>query len=145
MILAMQTDYALRTLMYLAVRGGRLTAADVAAFYDISATHVAKVVNQLARLGWVRSIRGAGGGIELARKPESIRIGEVIRTFEGNLHLLDCVGTEDVCAIQRFCKLLGVLAEAERRQMDYLDSVTLADVIPRPKDVKRYTIEQAAG
>jgi len=50
------------------------------------------------------------------------------------------VGTPDVCAIQWFCKLLGVLAEAEQRQMDYLNSVTLEDVLPRPAPPLRSTL-----
>ncbi|GAB4144837.1 MAG: Rrf2 family transcriptional regulator [Planctomycetaceae bacterium] len=141
MKLAMQTDYALRTLMYLAFRGIRCTAADVAEFYGISGPHVAKVVNQLARLGYIRSVRGAGGGIELARDPEEISIGEVIRAFEGPMHLLDCVGTRDVCAIQKFCKLLGVLAEAEKRQTDYLNGVSLADVLPTNRQAKQHARE----
>jgi len=136
--LAMQTDFALRTLMFLALQEQRSRVADVAAFYGISAPHVAKVVNSLSRLGLVRSIRGAGGGIELARNAEEISVGDVILAFEGNLHLLECVGTPDVCAIQRFCPLLNVLAEAERRQVEYLNSVTLADVLPRKQHVKRY-------
>lgn len=140
-VLALQTDYALRTLMFLALQSERAKAADVAAFYGISPTHVAKVVNQLARLGFVRSVRGAGGGIELARPATEVRVGEVIRAFEGDLHLLDCVGTRDVCAIQRFCPLMGVLAEAERRQMEYLDSVTLAEVLPRRRDVRQYVAQ----
>jgi Rrf2 family nitric oxide-sensitive transcriptional repressor len=128
--LDVQTDYALRTLMFLACRSGRATVAQVAALFGISANHVAKVVNQLARLGYVRSIRGSGGGIELARDPEEIRIGDVVLAFEGNLHLLECLASENVCAIETFCKLKGVLARAERLQVDYLHSVTLAAVLP---------------
>jgi len=130
MPLTTQTDYALRTLMYLAARSGRATVADVAGLFGISANHVAKVVNQLSRYGYIRSVRGIGGGIELAQQPDTIRLGEVVERFEGNLHLLDCVATENVCAIQSFCKLKGVLAEAERLQVEYLNSVTLADVAP---------------
>lgn len=130
MRLSLQTDYALRTLMYLASRPGRGTVTAVSDFYRISAAHVAKVVNQLARLGYVRSVRGAGGGIELARRSEDVRIGEVVRAFEGNLHLLECVGTDNVCVIQPHCKLRGVLAEAERIQVEYLNRVTLRDVLP---------------
>lgn len=130
MPLTTQTDYALRTLMYLAARSGRATVADVAGLFGISANHVAKVVNQLSRYGYIRSVRGIGGGIELAQQPDTIRLGEVVERFEGNLHLLDCVATENVCAIQTFCKLKGVLAEAERLQVEYLNSVTLADVAP---------------
>lgn len=136
MQLTMQTDYALRTLMYLASRDERATVSEVAALFDISSHHVAKVVNQLSRLGYIRSVRGLGGGIELALPLEEIRLGEVIERFEGNLHLLECVGTENVCVIQPFCKLKGVLAEAERIQRDYLNSVTLADVAPSRRQLK---------
>jgi Rrf2 family nitric oxide-sensitive transcriptional repressor len=127
--LALQTDYALRTLIYLAGRPGRARVSQVAEFYRISAHHVAKAVNQLVRLGYVRGIRGVGGGLELAREATEIRLGEVIQAFEGNLHLLECVGTENVCIIQPNCKLKRVLAEAERLQVDYLNSVRLADVV----------------
>ena len=102
----------------------------VAQLYGVSSDHMAKVVNKLARLGYIRSIRGIGGGIELARQPQAIHLGEVIEAFEGNMNLLECVATENVCAIQPFCKLKGVLAEAERVQLDYLNSITLADVAP---------------
>jgi Rrf2 family transcriptional regulator, nitric oxide-sensitive transcriptional repressor len=130
MQLTTQTDYALRTLMFLATRNERAHVADVARLFGISVHHVGKVVNQLSRFGYLRSVRGVGGGIEMSRKPEDIRVGEVIERFEGNLHLLDCIGTDNVCSIQSFCKLKGVLSEAERVQRDYLNSVTLADVVP---------------
>lgn len=127
---SLQTDYALRTMMFLASRKKRATVADVASFYGISVAHVAKVVNQLARLGYIRSIRGAGGGIEMIKDPARIRLGDIVVAFEGNLHLLECVGTEGVCRIQSYCKLRGVLAHAEKLQLDYLNGVFLSDVIP---------------
>jgi Rrf2 family nitric oxide-sensitive transcriptional repressor len=131
MRLSLQTDYALRTLMFLASKKkSRATVAGVAKFFDISRPHVAKVVNQLARLGFIRSLRGAGGGIELGRDPAQIRVGDVVLAFEGNMHLLECVGTDDVCVIQKHCKLRIVLARAERLQFDYLNEVRLTDVIP---------------
>ena len=133
MRLTTHTDFALRTLMFLATTAERATVAQVAQLYGVSSNHMAKVVNQLSRLGYVRSIRGIGGGIELAKHAEDIRLGEVIEAFEGNMHLLECVATETVCAIQSFCKLKGVLAEAERVQLDYLNSVTLADVAPKKR------------
>lgn len=130
MRLALQTDYALRTLIFLALNPGRAHVADVVRFYGISTHHVAKAVNQLSRLGYLRGVRGVGGGIELARPAGQIRIGEVVLAFEGNLHLLECVGTEGVCVIQPGCKLKHVFAEAERRQFDYLQQITLQDVLP---------------
>jgi Rrf2 family nitric oxide-sensitive transcriptional repressor len=137
MRLTTHTDFALRTLMYLATTAERATAAQVSQLYGVSANHMAKVVNQLSRLGYVRSVRGIGGGIELAKQPADIRLGEVIEAFEGNMHLLECVATNDVCAIQSFCKLKGVLAEAEQVQLDYLNTVTLADVAPTKRQFGR--------
>jgi Rrf2 family nitric oxide-sensitive transcriptional repressor len=130
MRLALQTDYSLRTLMYLATRPGRQTVAGVAEFFQISQAHIGKVVHQLARLGYVRSIRGIGGGLELARSPDEISVGEVIRAVEGNVHLLECIGMDDVCVIQKHCKLRTVLDRAERIQFEYLDAVRLSDVLP---------------
>jgi Rrf2 family transcriptional regulator, nitric oxide-sensitive transcriptional repressor len=134
---ALQTDFALRTLIYLAVENRRATIGDVAGFYGISAAHVAKVVNQLSRLGYVRSIRGIGGGVELSRAPREISVGEVVLAFEGSLRLLECVGVEDLCVIQPFCKLKSVLAEAERIQVEYLRGVTLEDVLPTRRQTQQ--------
>jgi Rrf2 family nitric oxide-sensitive transcriptional repressor len=130
MRLSLQTDYSLRTLMYLASRPGRQTVANVAEFFQISLTHVGKVVNHLARLGYVRSIRGIGGGLELAKSPDDITIGEIVRAVEGNVHLLECLGIENVCVIQKHCKLRTVLNRAEQIQIDYLNSIRLTDVLP---------------
>jgi Rrf2 family transcriptional regulator, nitric oxide-sensitive transcriptional repressor len=135
MRLSLQTDYALRTLLFLATRTGRATVSDVAEFFGISGHHVGKVVHQLGRLGYVRNHRGPGGGVELARGAATITVGRVILDFEGNTHLLDCVGSPGVCVIQPGCTLRGVLAEAERVQMDYLNSVTLESLLPNPLDL----------
>jgi len=141
MRLSLQTDYSLRTLMFLAVHRRRSTVSEVARFYSISTPHVAKVVHVLARAGLLRSLRGAGGGIELSRPAEKVSVGEVIRCVEGNMHLLDCVAADGVCEIQDFCPLIGVLAEAERRQMDYLDSIPISEILPGQKQVEGRLIE----
>ena len=129
MQLALHTDYALRSLIYLSGKPGRATVADIAGYFQISRDHVAKVIQRLARLGFVRSIRGQGGGVEMARDADDISVGEVIHAMEGKTHLLDCVASEGVCVIERNCKLKGVLARAESLQMEFLYSVKLSDVI----------------
>jgi Rrf2 family transcriptional regulator, nitric oxide-sensitive transcriptional repressor len=129
MRLDLHTDYGLRTLIYLAGKPGRASAGEVAAFFRISRDHVAKVVQSLVRLGYVRSRRGVGGGVELAQLPDEIRVGQVILDFERDLHLLDCVGTANLCTIQPGCKLRLVLARAEQVQLEYLNSVRLSDIV----------------
>jgi Rrf2 family nitric oxide-sensitive transcriptional repressor len=140
MRLALHTDYALRTLLYLATRPGRSTVNEVAEFYRISANHLGKVVHQLGRLGYVRNVRGPGGGIELARRTDEITVGAVVRDFEErNVHLLECLDTPGVCVIQPGCTLRRVLAEAERRQLEYLDGVTLESLVPATGDLVTLT------
>jgi Rrf2 family nitric oxide-sensitive transcriptional repressor len=140
MRLTMQTDYALRMLLYLAARRERTTMAEVAEFYKISTHHLGKVAHQLGRFGFVRNVRGPRGGIELARAASGVTVGAVVSAFEGRTSLLECVDTPGVCVIQPGCRLRGVLAEAERRQMDYLNRVTLDSLVPADGDLVSLTV-----
>lgn len=141
--LALQTDYALRVLLYLATKPGRATASEIADFFGISPHHASKSVHELARRGYLRSRRGAGGGIELAKSPQDINIGELIEQFEGSrLQLLECVAVDGVCVIQPGCKLRTVLAKAERLQQDYLRTVRLSDLVEPDKPLVSLTSDR---
>ncbi|MFN4258588.1 MAG: RrF2 family transcriptional regulator [Gemmataceae bacterium] len=127
MHLTLFTDYALRSLMYLTWHQGRLsTSEEIARFFEISQDHVVKVIQQLARKGYVRSRRGRHGGVRLAKSPETIRLGDIIRDLE-QISLLECLNSRGVCVIEGNCKLQGILREGQRRMMNYLDEFTLAD------------------
>ncbi|MFV0445526.1 MAG: RrF2 family transcriptional regulator [Planctomycetaceae bacterium] len=136
MRLAHHTDFALRTLMYLAGQNSRASIGEIAAFFAISKDHLAKVAHRLAKEGFIRSLRGVGGGLELARPANEVNVGDVVERFEGSLHLLDCVTIDNVCLIQPGCRLRSVLAEAERIQREYLRSVWLSDVVQTGQPLK---------
>ncbi|MGD9853966.1 MAG: Rrf2 family transcriptional regulator [Planctomycetaceae bacterium] len=144
MRLALHTDLALRTLMFLTGCQTRSNISEIATFYGVSEGHLAKVVQRLAREGFVRSVRGVGGGVELAMPAEEITIGEVVSRFEGSMNLLDCVAIENLCVIQPGCKLRHVLIEAERLQTDYLNSIRLSDVVRPGQDLVQLTRAAAA-
>jgi len=133
MQLTMHTDYALRMLLYLAVRSGAATVQEVAEAYGVSANHMAKVAQRLTQLGYVRSIRGRGGGLELRVKPESINIGQLVRQTENTLALVACFDERSGCPIEPECGLRRVLKNAQDAFFAELSRHNLADLVKRPQ------------
>jgi Rrf2 family nitric oxide-sensitive transcriptional repressor len=137
MQLTRYTDYALRVLMYLGVRGERLaTITKIAECYDISRNHVMKVVYDLGRLGYIETIRGRNGGIRLRVAPELINVGTMIRHMENGFALVECFGTNNQCRLTPVCALSGAVGEALAAFFNVLDGYTLADLLePRARIV----------
>lgn len=123
------TDFGLRTLIYLAtLEETRLSSvAEVSSVYQVSQSHMVKVIGQLAKLGYVQTIRGKNGGIRLAVSPESINIGEVIEQLENYLDGVDCTTTS--CQLLPCCELKKALIEGMRAFIDTLRKYTLADLM----------------
>jgi Rrf2 family transcriptional regulator, nitric oxide-sensitive transcriptional repressor len=127
------SDYTLRTLIYLGLRPQELcTIEQIATAYEISTNHLMKVVQQAAQAGDVHTVRGQRGGMWLARAPEAINIGTVLRRTEPDLNIAVCFGSNNACRIQPACVLQGALADALAAFMAVLDRTTLADLI-RPR------------
>lgn len=133
MQLTYYTDYSLRVLMYLAVNRDRMVKiSEIADRYGISRNHLVKVVHNLARGGFIKSYRGKGGGIELAREPAEINIGEVVRYTEGPPKPVECFDAErNRCVIANACGLAEVIAEACDNFFATLDRYALADLLRR--------------
>ncbi|MEM7304676.1 MAG: Rrf2 family transcriptional regulator, partial [Pseudomonadota bacterium] len=130
MRLTKYSDYSLRALMYLALSNRRCTIDEVTQAYDIPKNHLIKVVNQLAILGYVESIRGKGGGIRLAYAPEEINIGEVVKETEKSFDLVECFAEDtNLCVLSPQCKLAVILSTALEQFLSVLEEYTLADII----------------
>lgn len=130
MQLTIYTDYALRTLMYLAVHGARpVPVPEIAAAYGISAHHVAKVAKHLVHGGYVRSHRGRSGGLELAMAPAKVSVGDVVRFSEPTLDLLECFDrATSTCPLTGGCRLERKLHDARAAFLAVLDRTTLAEL-----------------
>ncbi|WP_444685552.1 Rrf2 family transcriptional regulator [Alkalicoccus luteus] len=131
MHLTQYTDFSLRVLMYTAVQpSGKLSQIkDISEAYGISKNHLMKVVYRLGKLGYIETIRGRNGGIRLAREPQNINIGEVVRHTEDNFHLVECFNSEtNTCPITPACKLQFALSDALTAYLDVLDQYTLEDI-----------------
>ena len=132
MYLTQQTDYALRVLIYTAVNNEDLVnIATIASAYDISKSHLMKVVTALVKGGFLTSIRGKGGGLKLATLPENIGVGNVVRLIEP-LNMVECFGENNNCVITAECRLAMILHGSVKAFLTHLDQYTLADLLNKP-------------
>lgn len=131
MRLTYQTDYALRMLVYLALRDGKLCkVSDVARAYRLSRSHLTKVARGLRDLLLIETLRGRNGGIRLARPPEQINVGELVRRTEPDFALVECMQREGgQCVISPACMLKGVFSKALAAYLAVLERYTLADAL----------------
>ncbi|MFO0625547.1 MAG: Rrf2 family transcriptional regulator [Polyangiales bacterium] len=137
-----RTDYALRVLLYLAAHDARASVSTVAAAYDISEAHLAKVAQALAREGFIETSPGRTGGMVLARDAAEITLGSVVRALEPTA-LVECMGAENTCPAVGPCGLAGALAAARDAFLASLDGVTLAQAA-RQKRALRGRLDPAA-
>jgi Rrf2 family nitric oxide-sensitive transcriptional repressor len=139
MQLTLFSDYALRTLLYLGSHPGQVVPASrISDAFGISADHVAKAAKWLTQRGYVQAQRGKSGGLQLARNPNTIRIGQLVNETEPHMHLLECFDREtNRCPITGACKLKKALFEARAAFIAALDAYTLEDLlINRPQLVQ---------
>lgn len=138
MRLTVYTDYSVRMLMYLALKGdGLATIAEVANAYGISKAHLTKIAHQLGVAGYVETIRGKGGGLRLARPAAEIGLGEIVRCTEPDRALVLCFDPQHaMCRIVPACGLRGALQAAELAFLAVLDSYSLADLVHRKAELR---------
>ncbi|HAL72463.1 MAG TPA: transcriptional regulator [Verrucomicrobiales bacterium] len=129
MQLTYHTDYALRLLIYLMNHPDKkVTTREMAAFYGISLNHLTKVAKRLTQSGWLKTSRGAGGGLMLAAHTPGTKIGEIVRLIESG-DLVECfTPATNSCPITHNCRLKPLLYRAHRAFYDVLDSQTVREL-----------------
>ena len=130
MRLTVYTDYALRMLMYLALKDdGLATIEEIAQSYGISKNHLMKVAHQLGVAGYVDTVRGRNGGLRLAKPAKAIGLGEVVRHTEPDMAIVMCFEpTNADCAILPYCVTQGPY-HARTAFVEALDDYTLSDLV----------------
>ena len=126
-----RTNIAVRLLMFCASNRDRLvTKAEIAECCNISENHLAQVINQLSQLKYIHTQRGRNGGMNLARDPKDIRIGDVFRDVEGALPIAECFADADnTCPLVNACRLKVALSDAAQAFYAHLDDISLDSLI----------------
>ena len=128
MRLRLQTDFALRVLLFLGFVDRKATADEIARSFDVSRDHLVKVVQLLSTHGFVRTPPGRRGGMILTRDPRDVTVREVVEKVEGRHGVLDCVTSPEGCPMEPGCDLRRLLMSAEEAFYNKLESTTLADL-----------------
>lgn len=125
------TDNALRCLMVLGLEPDQcITVHTVAVRMNMSYEHLVKIVQRLAELGYVETVRGRHGGVRLLMPADQINLGALVRQTEENLTLVECFDpSTNTCPVAPSCRLAGMLDDALSAFMAVLETRTLADVL----------------
>ena len=138
MRLTQQANYSVRILMYCcAKRNEYAKVSEIARIFDISEYHLFKILPILVSNGFIITHRGRNGGIQLAKEPDEINLGQIIRAAEENFHLADCFdeGSYD-CPLLSMCDFNHALNDALEAFLAALDKYTLADLTENEGDMR---------
>lgn len=130
MKLTSYSNYALRSLQLAALKAPDLVRVDdVVQVHGLARPHIVKIVHKLGQAGYLITQRGRNGGFKLARDPQEIIIGDVVRLTEGPLDLVECFNpVSNTCPLIGICKLSSAFQAATKAFMAVLDDLTLADI-----------------
>jgi Rrf2 family protein len=134
-----QADYALRAVTEIArlPDGERIATATIAAQQNIPLPFLAKIVSQLVVRGILETVRGASGGVSLARPPETISMREIIEAIDGPISLNRCTREPSVCNQSDTCPFCEIFIEAQQALTSRLDSTNIQDLVVRIEQVDK--------
>lgn len=132
MIVSTKGRYALRVMIDLAEQHtqDRTPLKEIAERQEISQKYIEAIMTLLSKNGFVEAVHGKGGGYKLNKKPEEYRVGDILRLTEGSLSPVACLekGAEE-CPRKASCRTLPLWTKLDELVENYLDSVTLADLM----------------
>lgn len=139
MRLSTKSRYGTRAVMDIAMHAheGPVTLADISSRQEISRKYLGQIIHQLLAAGILESIRGPQGGYILGRSAKNMKLGEIIRALDGSMAPVRCVDKGGLCHRTPTCAAREVWAELKRSLDAVLDSVTIADLAERQRELDR--------
>jgi len=132
MKLSTRSRYGARILVDLARHNGQgpVQIGEISKRQDISVKYLEQLIRPLKQASMVTSVRGPKGGHMLAKNPADITLGQIVRLFEGQAELVECISNPEQCNMADDCQVRLAWKEATRVLYEKLDSTTIADLIP---------------
>lgn len=121
-----------------------VTLAAISERQDISLSYLEQLFSKLRRQGLVKSVRGPGGGYNLAKAYHDISVSEIINAVDEQIDATQCGGNEN-CKEEGRCMTHDLWSALNTKILEYLAGVTLADMVASQKDGKKITITPRAG
>ena len=129
-LITKETDYAIRAVMRLAVTGSDyLSSRDLADNEEIPLHFLRRILQTLIKAGLVESKEGVSGGVRLKASPERIHLSDVMRVFQGDIRLSECVFRKRICSNRDKCVIRRRIREVEDMVAEQFGSITIADLL----------------
>lgn len=131
--------YALRLMLDLALEENQIVKLkDVAKRQDISIKYLEQIISVLQKCGYVKSLRGPGGGYTLAKRPKDYTAGMILRQIEGSLAPVSCLDdSENSCNRSGTCATLRLWQMLYDAINEVVDQVTLADMVEWEREIRQ--------
>ena len=131
MKLSTRSRYSTRILLELARHRGDIPVqvSEISKRQGISVKYLEQLIRTLKKADLIKSVRGPKGGHMLAKPPETITLGQIVRLFEGQSDLVECVSNPDTCRMSDGCRVRLAWSEATQALYGKLDAITIADLI----------------
>ena len=131
MKLSTRSRYGTRILVDLARHNdqGPVQIGEISKRQDISVKYLEQLIRPLKQADLVNSVRGPKGGHLLAKRPDQITLGQIVRLFEGQSDLVECVSRPEKCSMSDDCQVRLAWQDATRVLYEKLDATTIADLI----------------
>ena len=114
---------------------GPVRIGEIAKRQDMPVKYLEQLIIPLKQGNLIRSVRGPKGGHMLARPPEEISIGQVVKALEGGIELAGCIENPGECERSSSCLTRGIWEDASKAMYDKLNSITLSKMLEMEKGV----------
>ena len=137
MKLSTRSRYGTRMVLNLAenYNEGPVQIGQIAKQLEVSVKYLEQLIIPLKKADLIKSVRGPKGGHKLAKPPNEVTVGDIVRILEGGIDLSDCISDPEICQNTGSCVTRSLWQEATDAMYDKLDSTTFADMIEKGKSV----------